>query len=208
MMKKNKMMRAATGMLIAALLTTSVISGTFAKYTTSVSAEDKAVVAKWSVKATVGGNAFGDSSKTIDLFKVGEVYDTKDVTSFKDATGTADIEKRRSKGKFHANRENQRNQRPKKDKTITDPAAASGLCDRLPVAGAAGTAGEAAHRGDSGYDRAGSGAGRRITTGHLRTAGVYRRHAGDRAAGSPAQRPDDHNLRCHRQFPLYRCGAR
>ena len=39
-MKKNKMMRAASALMVATLLTTSVISGTFAKYVTSVNSSD------------------------------------------------------------------------------------------------------------------------------------------------------------------------
>ena len=39
-MKKNKRMRTASGLMIAALLTTSMISGTFAKYTTADAAQD------------------------------------------------------------------------------------------------------------------------------------------------------------------------
>lgn len=46
-MRKNKMMRAASGLLVAVLLSTCAISGTFAKYTTSVSSSDKARVATW-----------------------------------------------------------------------------------------------------------------------------------------------------------------
>ena len=46
-MKKNRMMRIAAVLLIAVLLTTSVISGTFAKYVTEVSSSDSARVAKW-----------------------------------------------------------------------------------------------------------------------------------------------------------------
>lgn len=46
-MKKNRMMRLASGLLVAVLLTTSVISGTFAKYTTSASSQDSARVANW-----------------------------------------------------------------------------------------------------------------------------------------------------------------
>lgn len=46
-MRKNKMMRAASGLLVATLLTTCVISGTFAKYTTTTSGSDKARVATW-----------------------------------------------------------------------------------------------------------------------------------------------------------------
>ena len=46
-MRKNKMMRIASALLVAVLLTTCAISGTFAKYTTSVSDDDAARVAKW-----------------------------------------------------------------------------------------------------------------------------------------------------------------
>lgn len=47
-MKKNRMMRLAAVLLVLVLLTTSVISGTFAKYTSTVSGADTATVAKWS----------------------------------------------------------------------------------------------------------------------------------------------------------------
>lgn len=46
-MKKNKMMRTAAVLGVAALLTTSALSGTLAKYTTEVSSEDSARVATW-----------------------------------------------------------------------------------------------------------------------------------------------------------------
>ena len=46
-MKKNFMMRAASALLVAVLLSTCTISGTFAKYTTTVSSQDSARVAKW-----------------------------------------------------------------------------------------------------------------------------------------------------------------
>lgn len=49
-MKKNKMMRLASFLLVATLLTTSMISGTFAKYVTEGSASDSARVAKWGVE--------------------------------------------------------------------------------------------------------------------------------------------------------------
>lgn len=49
-MKKNKMMRLASCLLVAILLTTSVISGTFAKYTTTAGSEDSARVATWGFK--------------------------------------------------------------------------------------------------------------------------------------------------------------
>jgi len=46
-MRKNKMMRIASALLVAVLLTTCAISGTFAKYVTSASGNDKARVAYW-----------------------------------------------------------------------------------------------------------------------------------------------------------------
>lgn len=46
-MKKNKIMRFASALLVLAMLTTCVISGTFAKYTTSTAGTDKARVAYW-----------------------------------------------------------------------------------------------------------------------------------------------------------------
>ena len=54
-MKKNKMMRLASSLLVAVLLTSSVISGTFAKYVTSGEAYDEARVAKWGVKINATG---------------------------------------------------------------------------------------------------------------------------------------------------------
>ena len=57
-MKKNKMMRIAGGLLIAVLLTTSIISGTFAKYVTTGSAADEARVARFGVTVTGSGSLF------------------------------------------------------------------------------------------------------------------------------------------------------
>ena len=66
-MKKNKMMRLASILLVCVLLTTSVISGTFAKYTSSATATDTATVAKWSF--TVGGTDIATAETfTVDLF--------------------------------------------------------------------------------------------------------------------------------------------
>ena len=59
-MRKNYMMRAASALLVAVLITTSTISGTFAKYTTQDSATDTARVAKWGVELQVEGNLFAD----------------------------------------------------------------------------------------------------------------------------------------------------
>lgn len=65
-MKKNKMMRAASALMVATLLTTSVISGTFAKYVTSVNSSDWARIAVWGFKET--------SINITDLFK--NAYDS------------------------------------------------------------------------------------------------------------------------------------
>ena len=51
-MKKNKMMRLASGLMVAVLLTTSMISGTFAKYVTTTNSSDSARVAKWGFDKT------------------------------------------------------------------------------------------------------------------------------------------------------------
>ena len=71
-MKKNKMMRAASALMVAVLLTTSVISGTFAKYTTESTGADSARVAKWGVAVTGTADTFkevyakNDNSSTLD----------------------------------------------------------------------------------------------------------------------------------------------
>ena len=72
-MKKNKMMRIASVLLIAVLMTTCAISGTFAKYVTEGSAADTARVAKWGVQIT------SVAANTNTFFK-GE-YDTEDTTT-------------------------------------------------------------------------------------------------------------------------------
>lgn len=60
-MKKNKIMRLASGLLVAVLLTTCAISGTFAKYVTTGSGTDTARVAKWGVYVDATGvTAFED----------------------------------------------------------------------------------------------------------------------------------------------------
>ena len=74
-MKKNKMMRIASVLLVAVILTTCAISGTFAKYVTSGNGSDTARVAKFGV--TVSGTA--------DTFK--ETY-AKDNNSFTLAENT------------------------------------------------------------------------------------------------------------------------
>ena len=79
-MKKNKMMRIASVLLVAVLLTTCAISGTFAKYTTGADADDTARVAKWGVTATVTGGAFA------------KTYDADDQDTELDVTVSSSIE--------------------------------------------------------------------------------------------------------------------
>lgn len=72
-MKKNKMMRLASGLLVAVLITTSTISGTFAKYVTTAEAEDYARVAKWGVKVTADGTLFEkEYAKDDSTYTVGD----------------------------------------------------------------------------------------------------------------------------------------
>lgn len=60
-MKKNNTMRVAAGLAIAALLSTCLVSGTYAKYTTSKASDDTARVAKWGVKMNPSADAFATS---------------------------------------------------------------------------------------------------------------------------------------------------
>ena len=68
-MKKNRMMRLAAVLLIAVLLTTSVISGTFAKYTTSASSDDTARVAYWGFQSFNSMDITGLFDKAYDNVK-------------------------------------------------------------------------------------------------------------------------------------------
>lgn len=95
-MKKNKSMRAAGGLLIATMLTSSIVSGTYAKYVTSDEAEDTARVAKFGVTVTASGSLFDTTYKAAtDNTPGGEnAEDTGDTTltveSFAEAGQEAD----------------------------------------------------------------------------------------------------------------------
>ena len=65
-MKKNNMMRIASVLLVAVMLTSCVIAGTFAKYVTTDDGADEARVAKWGVTAAVTGGAFAKSYNADD----------------------------------------------------------------------------------------------------------------------------------------------
>lgn len=66
-MKKNKIMRIASVLLVAVLMSTCAISGTFAKYVTEGSADDTARVAKWGV--TISGQTAADNQMFNDSYK-------------------------------------------------------------------------------------------------------------------------------------------
>lgn len=72
-MKKNKMMRLASALLVAVLLTTSAISGTFAKYVTTNTGADSARVAKWGVVITLANE---ETLKADDLKLFNTKYDS------------------------------------------------------------------------------------------------------------------------------------
>lgn len=65
-MKKNKMMRLASLLLVAVMLTTCTISGTYAKYVTTGTGTDTARVAKWGVTVTPTGTIFSKQYATDD----------------------------------------------------------------------------------------------------------------------------------------------
>ena len=65
---KNKMMRAASVLMVAVLLSTCAISGTFAKYVTSVTSGDSARVAKWNI-----GHNFDEKSTFAATYNSGKV---------------------------------------------------------------------------------------------------------------------------------------
>lgn len=62
-MKKNVMMRLACFLLVAVLISTSAISGTYAKYVTANTATDSARVAKWGVEIQAYNEMFANSYK-------------------------------------------------------------------------------------------------------------------------------------------------
>ena len=78
-MKKNKMMRLAAVLMVAVLMTTCAISGTFAKYISTASGEDSARVAYW-------GFGLDSSIEINDLFLDAYI----NVNSTTEADGTKD----------------------------------------------------------------------------------------------------------------------
>ncbi|MBR2445478.1 MAG: hypothetical protein IKB28_02285 [Clostridia bacterium] len=71
-MKKNTMMRVASVLLVAVLLSTCVISSTFAKYVTSVNGSDSARVAKWGIGSDLSGTQTFSTSYDNGMIASGE----------------------------------------------------------------------------------------------------------------------------------------
>lgn len=80
-MKKNTMMRVASALLVAVLLTTCAISGTFAKYVSDAESQDEARVARWDIE--LNGNSINETFN-FDLFAT--VNDTAGATETDVAT--------------------------------------------------------------------------------------------------------------------------
>lgn len=85
-MKTNTMMRVASVLLVAVLLSTCAISGTFAKYTSTASGSDSARVAKWDFK--VSGTTVNSNTFTFDLFKTVNDTDGSAETDINPADGS------------------------------------------------------------------------------------------------------------------------
>lgn len=79
-MKKNNMLRIASVLLVAVLLSTCAISGVFANYYTTIDdASDNAQVAKWGVKLSQGDN-FADGLFDTEYAKTDDTFTKADNT--------------------------------------------------------------------------------------------------------------------------------
>ena len=72
-MRKNKTMRIASLLLVAVLMTTCIISGTYAKYVTSGEVSDTARVAKFGVTVTATSDLFKAEYATDDTSYTGSL---------------------------------------------------------------------------------------------------------------------------------------
>ena len=86
-MKKNVMMRLASFLLVAVLISTSAISGTYAKYVTEANAKDNARVAKWGVVIETAGDMFSDSYKDLKTDYIAD-EEKAEITVQADTEGT------------------------------------------------------------------------------------------------------------------------
>lgn len=74
-MKKNRMMRLASLLLVLVLMTSSVVGGTFAKYTSKATASDTARVAKWEILVDTV-NIAQETTQIISFDLFSTIYDT------------------------------------------------------------------------------------------------------------------------------------
>lgn len=86
-MKKNKTMRIASCLLVAVLLTTCIISGTFAKYVTSGTSSDSARVAKFGV--TVQATTSSMFKQTYE--RTGALVTTAEITNSVSSSNTDNV---------------------------------------------------------------------------------------------------------------------
>jgi hypothetical protein len=71
MKKTSKTVRAAILLLVLCMISTAMLGGTFAKYTSEYAGQDTALIAKWNVTVEEGGTAFAISPSDavpLDLF--------------------------------------------------------------------------------------------------------------------------------------------
>lgn len=66
-MKKSIFTKMGAAAMVLTLVTASLVGGTFAKYTSTVSGTGTATVAKWDVKLKNGNNEVTEAAKTIQL---------------------------------------------------------------------------------------------------------------------------------------------
>ena len=91
-MKKNVMMRIASVLLVAVLLTTCAISGTFAKYVTSDNGSDFARVAKFGVTVAISDHSnFGKTYVSTDGTYVGNAVNA-DVNVVAPGTNSEEVD--------------------------------------------------------------------------------------------------------------------
>jgi len=92
----NKLLRLTILALLITIIAVALVSGTFAKYTTSVSGTDTASIAKWQVKLNDTDVTTQTEAITLDLFQETEgVYDLATVANANDLsteTGSVDTD--------------------------------------------------------------------------------------------------------------------
>ncbi len=92
----NKMLKLTSFVLLVTMIALTLVSGTYAKYTSSASGTDSAVVAKWDIKAGVSGSeaSITGSNATVAFNLFDTINDTSthaaetDVATGKIAPGT------------------------------------------------------------------------------------------------------------------------